>query len=508
MSVVLNRHTLGALVIATFCSQPIQLSALQTTVDAWRTQNERAILDEFFSLLSIPNVSTDSSSIRQNADLLSDMFTRRGFAVETTEWPGAPLVVARLDQGPALGTMALYIHYDGQPVDPAEWLYCGPFDPCLVTPAGTRELDEVSGSFDDEWRVYGRSASDDKGPIIALLNAVDALRATGREPAWNLRVILDGEEEVGGSANFRRFMAERGEGLGADLAITLDGPQHPSGRPTIYHGVRGEVTVRLTVFTASADLHSGNYGNWAPDPSIGLAHLLTSMKDEEGNILLAGFYDDVIPLTPAELEALEAIPNVETSLAETFGIARPEQASERLEVKLNQPTLNVLAMGSGGGLSRPALRAIPAWAAAEIQMRLVNGLDPVRQTALMVEHVRRQGYHVVTDRDPTVEERLRYPLLARISSNSGTRATRVTMESRLSAVVTEALTVDGTAPVRITTLGGTVPFSEFSEDLGIPTVGVSLVNHDNNQHGPNENLRLGNLWQSIELLSRILLMPR
>ena len=141
-------------------------------------------------------------------------------------------------------------------------------------------------------------------------------------------------------------------------------------------------------------------------------------------------------------------------------------------------------------------------------MRLVNGLDPVKQTALMVEHVRRRGYHVLTDRDPTDEERRRYPLLARMSANAGSPAARVPMEGRLSAVVTDALTVDGVPPVRLPTLGGTLPFAELSEGLGIPTIGVSLVNHDNNQHGPNENLRLANLWQSIELLSRILVMPR
>lgn len=511
MPLLSNRRRLGALFIAAFLSWssgPSELRALQSTVDNWRVQNERAILAELFALLSIPNVSPDDTNMRRNAELLSEMFTRRGFTVEQTEGPGAPLVVAQLNPAAAVGTIILYLHYDGQPVDPTEWRFCGPFDPCLVTPAGTLELNEVSGRFDPEWRVYARSSSDDKGPIVALLYAVDALRATGRQPAWNLRVVLDGQEEGAPPPNhFRRFMADRGASLGADVAITLDGPRHPSGRPTIYHGVRGGVTVRLTVFTASGDLHSGNYGNWAPDPSIRLAHLLTSMKDEDGNILISGFHDDVIPLTPAEQEALEAIPNVEAALAETFGIAQPEQASERLEAKLNRPTLNVLAMESGGGL-RGAVPAIPAWAGAAIQMRLVNGLDPAKQTDLMIEHVRRQGYHILTDRDPTDEERRRYPLLARMSANAGSRAARVPMEGRLSAVVTEALTVDGTPPVRLPTLGGSLPFSELSEGLGIPTVGVSLVNHDNNQHGPNENLRLGNLWQSIELLSRILVMPR
>ncbi len=500
-------HGLLPVVLAPLLLSIGSAEAQQSPVRAWREGREREILEEFFQLLRIPNIASDEANIRRNAEMLSAMFRNRGFTVDASDGPGAPVVLAQLDAEPSRGTILFYIHYDGQPVNPAEWTHCGPFEPCLVTPSGAIELDASGARFDPDWRVYARSSSDDKGPIVALLNAVDALRAIGQRPAWSMRVVLDGQEEAG-SANFGRFMVERGDALDADLAITLDGPRHPSGRPTIYHGVRGQAALTLTVFTARSDLHSGNYGNWAPDPSIQLGRLLSSMKDEEGNILIDGFHDDVIPLTPAEREALEAIPDIEASLADAFGIAQPERASERLEQKLNQPTLNVLAMESGGGLSAPARTAIPAFARARISMRMVNGLDPARQTELVAEHVRSQGYHVVLDRDPTDEERKRYPLLARIDAGSGTRAARVTMESWISATVAGALTVDGVPPVRLPTLGGSLPFTEFSEGLGIPTVGVSLVNHDNNQHGPDENLRLGNLWQSIELLARIVTMPR
>jgi acetylornithine deacetylase/succinyl-diaminopimelate desuccinylase-like protein len=360
-------------------------------------------------------------------------------------------------------------------------------------------------TFDPQWRVYGRSASDDKGPIIAVLNAVEALRATGSGPAWNLRVVLDGEEEAG-SGNFRRFAAARQQSLDADLAITLDGPRHPSGRPTMYYGVRGGAGMTVTVYGAKNDLHSGNYGNWAPDPSMRLARLLASMKDDTGRVTIEGFYKDVTPLSPSDVKALDEIPNVEAALRKDFLVAQPERAEERLERKLNEPTLSILAMEAGGGLSVAGRSAIPASAAARIEIRLVNGLDPAKQNGLVVAHIRRQGYFIVESRDPTDEERLTHPLVARVDARGGSTAPRVSMDEPMARAVAAAITRDGRDLVRLPTLGGGMPFSTFSTRM--PTVGLSLVNHDNNQHGPDENLRLQNLWEGIEILAAIMTMAK
>ena len=482
--------------------------AQERAVGEWRAQHERQIVDEFLQLLSIPNVARNDADMHRNAALLTEMFRKRGFQVEATDDSSAPVVVARLDAQPSRGTMTIYIHYDGQPVDASEWTRCGPFTPCIHGPSGEIPLDASLTRFDPDWRIYGRSTSDDKAPIVALLAAIDALRATGSAPAWSLRVVLDGQEEAG-SANFRRFMAERGEELRSDLAIMVDGPRHASGRPTMYFGVRGGASLNVTVYAAKGDLHSGNYGNWAPDASVRLGRLLASMKDEDGRILIDGFYDDVVPLTATERQALSEMPNHEGEMARTFGIARPERPSERLEAKLNEPTLNVLQMESGGGFSAPARTAIPGFAAARIAMRLVNGIDPAKQVELVIQHIRKQGYHVVMNRDPTDEERLAHPLLARVDSRgSGSRAPRTSLDDPMARAVAGALTVGGVSPIRLPTLGGSMPYGEFSEGLGIPTVGVSLANHDNNQHGPDENLRIRNLWEGIELLARIVTMPR
>lgn len=487
-------------------AQPASYSSLRD----WREANERQIIDEYFSLLRLPNVARGDADVSANADLLRELFTARGFTVTTSadRYPSdasAPLVLARLDVANPVGTLLIYIHYDGQPVDPAQWTHCPPFEPCLVADGETIELTPSLTSFDPEWRIYARSASDDKAPIMALLQAVAGLRATGTAPRWNLRVVLDGQEESS-SANLLRYLDAHPEEFAADLAITLDGPRHSSGLPTMYFGVRGGASLVLRVHTAQQDLHSGNYGNWAPDPSLALSRLLTSMKDETGRVTIAGFYDQVVPLTPAEQAALAAIPGIEQELAATFGIAAPEQADTRLETKLNWPTLNVLAMDAGGGLSAPSRTAIPAFAQARLAMRLVNGIDPQRQLGLVIDHIRSQGYQVIENREPSIEELRAHSRLASVLYGGGSRATRVPFDEPLAAQVAQALTLDGVSPVQLPTLGGSLPFGEFSEGLGIPTVGVALVNHDNNQHGPDENLKLLNLWQGIEILARVVTM--
>jgi len=487
---------------------PLALHAQATpaAITAWRAAHERQIVEELIQLVSLPNVARNEADMRANAALLTQRFQRRGFTVESSSGAGAPVILATMTAARPRGTLTFYIHYDGQPVDAKEWTSCGPFAPCLIGENGPVTL-TADTRLDPEWRVFGRSASDDKGPIVAMLNAIDALKATGRGPEWNIKVVLDGQEEAG-SANFIRYVKEEGTKLAADLAITLDGPRHPSTRPTMYYGVRGGAGLTLTVYTARMDLHSGNYGNWAPDPSMQLSRLLASMKDDDGHVTIDGFYDSVTPLTPTERRALAAMPDVEAMLARDFGIAQPERRTTRLEEKLNEPTLNVLAMDAGGGTQAPARTAIPASATARIAMRLVQGIDPARQLELVVAHVKKQGYTVIENRAPTDAERLANPRLVRIDRGRGTKAARVSMDMPLARGVATALTRNGLAPVQLPTLGGSMPFAEFSETLKLPTVGVSLVNHDNNQHGPDENIRLRNLFEGVELLAAIMTMPK
>lgn len=497
---IVRTASVGAALVAL----SITAAAQPRDVAAWRSGHERDIVRELTTLVAIPNVAGNDADMKRNADHLAGLFKQRGFSVETIGGPGSPVVFASLDVPNAAGTLTFYIHYDGQPVDPSEWTRCKPFSPCLWSASGVVADDPSRTTFDPAWRLYGRSSSDDKGPIVALLNAVEALKATGGGPTWNVRVVLDGEEEAG-SGNFRRFAEARPNALKTDLAITLDGPRHPSGRPSVYFGVRGGAGVTITVYGAKGDLHSGNYGNWAPDPSMRLAKLLASMKDDSGRVLIKDFYTGVRPLTATERAALDAAPNVEAVLGRDFGVATPERPDERLEVKLNQPTLSILGLETSGV---PGRSAIPGSATARLEVRMVKDLVPETQNARITEHVRAQGYFVVAGREPTDDERRTHALIARVDARRGSSASRVSMDDPKAQAVVKALTRNGVPPVQLPTLGGGLPFGTFSDQYQMPTVGVSIVNFDNNQHGPDENLRLQNLWEGIEMLASLMTMPK
>ena len=349
-----------------------------------------------------------------------------------------------LDVPSPRGTLTLYIHYDGQPVDAdrVDALQAVRAVPLRRDRAGDgrrrgEDLRSASGASTGGRRPTTRARS--------WRCSTPSTRSRHRQqPAWNLRVVLDGEEEAG-SANFRRFATARADELKADLAITLDGPRHPSGRPTLYYGVRGGAGVTVTVFGAKNDLHSGNYGNWAPDPSMRLARLLASMKDDTGRVTIDGFYDDVTPLTPTEQRALDEAPNVEAELKKDFRVALPERAEERLERKLNEPTLSMLAMESGGGFDAP--RALgDSGVAPQRASRCASctGSNPQKQNGLVVAHIRQQGYFVVEGRDPTEEERLTHQLIARVDRRGGSTAPRVSMDDPMAKAVGERAVKHGT----------------------------------------------------------------
>jgi acetylornithine deacetylase/succinyl-diaminopimelate desuccinylase-like protein len=292
-----------------------------------------------------------------------------------------------------------------------------------------------------------------------------------------------------------------------DALLLVDGPRHPSDRPTVNFGARGIMNAIVTVYGPNRDLHSGNYGNWAPNPALALARLLASMKDDNGRVLIDGFYDDVNPLTEEERRAIADIPDVEPVLMKTYGFARPENPSERLELRHNLPTLNINAMEAGGGVGGQGRTIIPASASARLDLRFVKNVAPDRQFARLVRHIEKQGYTIV-DREPDEAMRAAHARLARVTRVGGYPAGRTSLDVPIARAITAAIAeASGGAIVRLPTLGGSAPFYLFSDVLGVPTIGLSLVNFDNNQHGPNENLRIQNLWDGIETLAAILAMP-
>jgi acetylornithine deacetylase/succinyl-diaminopimelate desuccinylase-like protein len=484
---------------------PAQVAA---SVRAYRQANEHAIVREFVDLLSIPNTASDAPNIQRNADKLVAMFARRGFRAQLLPITGrGPVVFAQLDAPGAKHTVIFYAHYDGQPIESAGWTDTQPFVPALRTAAieaGGQLIPfpAASAPFDDNWRLYARSASDDKAPIIALLAAIDALRANGIPLGVNLKVALEGEEEAGSTHLEQTVLAYR-KLLAGDLLIAADGPVHQSGRPLVSFGNRGVMSVRITVYGPVRPLHSGHYGNWAPNPAMRLAQLLASMKDADGRVLIAGFYDDVAPLGPAERRALEAAPYNDPDLSRQFGLAQSDGGGKKLLELINQPSLNIDGLESGW-TGAQGKTIIPDRAIAALDLRLVKNITPDKQFARLVAHIRKQGYTVL-NHEPSPDERAKFPRIAAvIRAEFGYPATRTPMDWPVSQALLRVVdAATGKTAVRLPTLGGSVPMFIF-EHLGLPVIGVPIVNFDNNQHSPNENLRLGNLWQGMEIFAALL----
>jgi acetylornithine deacetylase/succinyl-diaminopimelate desuccinylase-like protein len=408
-------------------------------------------------------------------------------------------------------TVIFYAHYDGQPVDPAAWTDGSPFEPVLRSNAleagGKRIPFPESGgkgpvTYQDDWRIYARSASDDKSPIVALLAALDALRAKEIPLHVNLKVIFEGEEEAG-STNLQRTLELHKNLLGGDLLITADGPVHQSGRQLVFFGNRGDIGLDITVYGPVRALHSGHYGNWAPNPAMELARLLASMKDANGRVLIDGYYDDVVPLSDLEKKALEAMPVNDAELEHELGIAKPEGGGKKLVELLQEPSLNVRGFQSAY-VGDHAQNVVPDKAEASLDARLVKGEDPNKKFEQIVAHIKKQGYYVI-DREPTMEERRTHALIAKVVQDGiGYRASRTAMDLDVSrALVKVVQDATGGDAVIAPTLGGSVPMYIF-EDLGLPWIGVPIVNYDNHQHSSDENLRLGQFWRGIEIYGAIL----
>jgi acetylornithine deacetylase/succinyl-diaminopimelate desuccinylase-like protein len=482
-------------------------SAANRAVRAYHQANQKAILDELVGFLRLPNVASDLEAIRRNADVLTQMMERRGIATRQLSTPGAPYVFGELRAAGATTTVLFYAHYDGQPVDPGQWSGHDPYSPVLrdaALEAGGRIIPYAEqAAFDTDWRIYARSASDDKAPIVAALVALDALKAAGLQSQSNLKFLFEGDEEAG-SPNLAWLAREHGELLAADLVVAADGPSDPSGRPTLYFGARGITSVEITVYGPLRSLHSGHYGNWAPNPAMRLAQLLASMKDPEtGRVLVEGFYDDVVPLSDLEKAALADAPNDDEQQLHAFALAGSEMEGSRFTL-INLPSLNVRGLRSGW-VGDEARTIVPDRAIASLDLRLVKKIEPAEQVKKLAAHIERQGYHIVAS-EPDEELRRRHTKLARIVSSDGYPAFRTAMDLPVAQRLIEAIEANtGQRAVKLSTLGGSVPLYVFTDILGIATVGIPTVNHDNNQHSPNENLRLGNLWSGIEILSSAML---
>lgn len=480
-----------------------------TAARKYRITKEHEILDEYVRLLSLPNVASDRPNIARNAEFILKMLERRGVKTRLLEVPEAPPVVfGQIDVPGATRTLIFYAHYDGQPVEPAKWEGGDPFRPILrsaALDAGGREIPFPSKgeAFDPEWRLYARSTGDDKAPIIAICAALDALRLREIGLNANLRFFFEGEEEAG-SPHLRQIVEKYSDLLKADAWLICDGPVDQTRRQQLYFGARGVTGLEVTVYGPRRELHSGHYGNWAPNPALLLAKLLASMKDDEGRVLVKGYYDGIAPLTAVEQRAFAEAPDNEALLRRELGIAWTEGGGKRLIELINQPSLNIRGFLSSS-VGATARNVVPSTATASIDIRLVKGLDHQVMVDRVVEHIRAQGYHVV-EAPPDEATRLKYPKIARVVREGGYNASRTPMDLPISQAVVRAVERARGPVIKMPTLGGSVPLYLFTDNLKTPCIGIPIANHDNNQHSANENIRLQNLWDGIETMAALLTM--
>jgi acetylornithine deacetylase/succinyl-diaminopimelate desuccinylase-like protein len=443
---------------------------------AYARRNAPRFLDELKTLLRIPSVSTapeHRGDVRQASALLAAELARMGLEhVELieSETGGHPLVYADwLHAGDGKTTVLCYGHYDVQPAEPLdEWL-TPPFEPS-----------ERNGNL------YARGAVDDKGQMYIQLKALESLLAAGDGTLpVNVRVILEGEEEVGGES-IARFVARNPERLKADFALVSDTELFAPGLPTLCVGLRGMIYTEIEARGAKVDLHSGMYGGAAPNPFVALAQVIARLKDADGRVLIPGFYDSVESPTEDELAAWARLPFDEehyraTEVGSTELTGEPGYSV--LERTWARPTLDVHGM-PGGFIGAGAKTVIPAKAVAKVSMRLVPAMTPAETFARYRDYVLS-----LAPRGVTLEVRL---------IHSGDPIVVGTGNPYIRAAARSLAEVWGRETVYIRS-GGSIPIvGDFERHLKIPTVMMGFGLPDDNLHAPNEKFKLENFYRGIE----------
>lgn len=461
--------------------------------------------DMFHELLSIPNDANHPKEIEQNVHWCEAAFKERGFNTQRIETSGAPLLLAERQHPGAQKTVLIYLQIDGQPVDSSRWFQNNPYEPTLKKQNKDDEWTKLNWNqienYQDDWRVFARSTSDAKGPAAMFLTALDATADAEITPNYNIKVIMDFEEELG-SPRLPDAVLKNKEFLKADQLIIFDGPRHITNQPTLTFGARGIATLQLTTYGPIVPQHSGHFGNYAPNPALKLAKLLASMKDDDGRVTITGYYDG-ISIDAETKKLLKAVPDDESHIKERLQIATIDKVGSYYQESIQYPSLNIRGMQSGW-INEKVRMIIPSWARAEIDLRLVLDSDPNKLIQLISDHIENQGF-LILDRVPTKEERLTHPNIVTLTHEISYQSFRTNFDAPVGLWLRSALKrAFKQDPILIRMSGGSIPISPFVNTLNIPAVTVPTVNRDNNQHSPNENIRLGNYREGIQTMIAIL----
>jgi acetylornithine deacetylase/succinyl-diaminopimelate desuccinylase-like protein len=489
------------------------LSQSRQIAETYLRKNASKAVHELVKFVSIPNDVSHVDQIQKSAAYLRGLMEKRHIAVELIPTPsGRPLVFGTLNTPGVKRTLLLYSHYDGVPANETNW-HSDPYR-AVIRAGSPLELQETntwadlirdSVNYKESWRIYGRSVADSKNAIISILAALDAIEEAGIQPGVNIKFLFDGEEEME-SPGLLSYLRTNPSKFKADLMISASGETHQSGLPTLAFGERGIVIFSLKTHTAVADMHSGHFGNYTPNAALRLAELLSTMKDDQGRVTMEGFYDDVPALTAKEQIAIQKIPQVEKSINEKFGIIAPEYKGLSLQQLINLPTLNVRGMRAGY-MDSEARNIIPSHAEAEIDVRLVKGMQPDKVLQSIRNHITHLGWTVL-DHTPSKEELLRYQQIVVMEVKASFPAAKTSLEEPISAELIAHVTHATGLPLVIEpTDGGSLPLYLF-ENAGIPIVASPLSNSDCNQHTADENLLISHFFRGIKIFTSVLLWNR
>ncbi|MEX0287575.1 MAG: M20/M25/M40 family metallo-hydrolase [Flavobacteriaceae bacterium] len=489
-------YVILSLLLSCFCSAQ-ESAQLKSQV--------RHTIDELRDFIQIPNDALDHADINRNLSWLTDKFNERGFNSTLLPTSGESLFFAALPMEDEKPTILFYMHFDGQSVDPSKWDQPNPYQVALKAEEDgdwkTMSFEDLNEDINYDWRLFGRSTSDDKGPIVMFLNAIDLLRKNNIKIPFNIKVILDGEEEKS-SKPLPEAVKQYRELLEADMLIINDGPVHASGKPTVVYGCRGITTLTLTAYGPIKPQHSGHYGNYAPNPGFRLAQLLAGMKDEHGRVLIPGYYDG-ITLDEATMNVIKSVPDNAESIHALLAIKSAEKVGNFYQEALQYPSLNIRGLGSGW-IGEKRRTIVPESATAELDLRLVPESDGRRLKELVKKYIQTQGFHIM-DTIPTKKERLAHDKIMTVSEGSVTDAFRTDLNNPYGNFLVNTLkNTFGEEVVQIRIMGGTVPISPFINELKIPAFILPMVNPDNNQHSPNENLKIGQIAYGIRAFYSLL----
>ena len=473
---------------------------------------EQAInnLDEFIEFLSYPNDANYESDIYKLMDWTENKFKSLDFKINRLDTETIPLMLASKHISDDYKTVLIYMHLDGQPVDLSKWNQENPFIPVYKLKENGKFVDYDSNKIanidyetleEKDIRIFARASSDAKGPVMMLIQAMKFMNSKNIDNKFNLKLIMDFEEEKG-SPSLPDAVKKHSTILKSDALLIFDGPQHESDLPTLNFGNRGISSITLKTYGPVVPQHSGHFGNYAPNPVFRMSNILSSMKDENGIVKIKGYYDG-ITISDQVKKYLDNVPDDEESMLNKMQFKKPESVGNSYQEAIQFPSLNVRGIRAGW-VEDEVRTIVPSECIAEIDVRLVIESDGYRLHDLIKKHIEDLGY-VVLDHEPSKEERMKYEKIVKFNSTVSYPAFRTDIDSDLGNWLSETLTrTFGVEPVLRRTSGGSVPISPFVNVLNIPAVGVPTVNKDNNQHSPNENIKLINYIKGIESFVGIL----